>query len=197
MPETSQPASTLRRPAGGQVRRELGLDPGYGRMGWAVVQEQGSRWTLLSVGCVETPAGMAFERRLLALQEAVSGLCERWKPEECALETLLFSKNAKTAMNVAEARGVLRVSLAAVGVPVHEIAPNAVKLALAGHGAASKAQVGRMVARLLCLDALPKPDDAADAAAIALAGLRSRALRGMQKALSAQAVAGRTGKGRT
>jgi crossover junction endodeoxyribonuclease RuvC len=162
-------------------------------MGWALVQETGSRWTLLSVGCAETPASMPFEQRLLAMQRAVLGLCERWKPEECALETLLFSKNVKTAMRVAEARGVLRVSLAAAGVPVHEIAPNAVKLALAGHGMAGKAQVGRMVARLLGLDALPKPDDAADAAAIALAGLRSRALRGLQGALAAQGAPGSKG----
>lgn len=142
-----------------------------------MVEESGSQWRLLSVGCLETPASDVFEARLLKLRSAVLGLCEVWRPEECALETLFFSKNVKTAMRVAEARGVLRVTLAESGVPVHEVAPSAVKLALAGHGSAAKAQVGRMVVQLLGLTALPKPDDAADAAAIALTGLRTRPLR--------------------
>lgn len=166
------------------ARRQLGLDPGYGRLGYALVEERASQWALLDVGVVETPKAQAFEQRLLALQAAVLGLCQRWRPQECALETLYFSKNAKTAMQVAEARGVLRLSLAQAGVPVHEIAPNAVKLALAGSGSADKGQVGRMVVRLLNLRALPKPDDAADAAAIALAGLRSAPMRRLQSALA-------------
>jgi crossover junction endodeoxyribonuclease RuvC len=151
-----------------------------------VVEERGSQWELLAVGCTETPATMPFEQRLRILYAAVLELCRRWSPQECALETLYFSKNVKTAMQVAEARGVLRFALAEAGVPVHEIAPNAVKLALTGHGAAAKPQVGRMVVRLMGLEALPKPDDAADAAAIALAGLRSRALRTLAKSLRAQ-----------
>lgn len=163
-------------------RRQLGLDPGFGRLGYAVVEERGSQWALLDVGCLETPKTRAFERRLLALQAGVQGLCRRWAPDECALETLYFSRNAKTAMQVAEARGVLRLTLAGEGVPVFEVAPNAVKLALAGSGSADKTQVGRMVARLLGLAALPKPDDAADACAIALAGLRS----GPRRRLEAQ-----------
>jgi len=178
----SGPGDSGARSASGG-RRELGLDPGYGRLGWAVVQEQGTQWTLLAVGCVETPSTLAFEQRLLELKRCVAQLCERWRPEECALETLFFSKNVKTAMQVAEARGVLRLGLAEAGVPVHEIAPNAVKLALTGHGSAPKAQVGRMVVRLLGLASLPKPDDAADAAAIALAGLRSRAVRALKAGL--------------
>lgn len=166
-------------------RRELGLDPGFGRLGWAIVEEKGSAWTLLEVGCLETPKTMVFEQRLLAVQAGVQELCRKWAPQECALETLYFSKNAKTAMQVAEARGVLRVTLAAEGIPVHEVAPNAVKLALAGSGAADKAQVGRMVVRLLNLKALPKPDDAADACAIALTGLRTASLRKLRSALKA------------
>lgn len=166
--------------------RQLGLDPGYGRLGWAVVEVSGSRWTLLGVGCLETPASDPFEARLMALRRRVLDLCREFAPEECALESLYFSKNAKTAMLVAEARGVLRLALAESGVPAHEVAPNAVKLALAGSGSATKAQVGRMVVRLLGLDALPKPDDAADAAAIALTGLRTRPMR----ALAARARGG-------
>ncbi|HTB23612.1 MAG TPA: crossover junction endodeoxyribonuclease RuvC [bacterium] len=162
----------------------MGLDPGYGRLGWAVVQENGSQWRLLAVGCTQTPASQPFEQRLLALKASVAELCARWRPEECSLETLYFSKNVKTAMRVAEARGVLRLGLAEAGVPVHEIAPNAVKLALTGHGSSPKAQVGRMVVRLLGLSETPKPDDAADAAAIALAGLRTRTLRKFSQGLA-------------
>lgn len=164
-------------------RRELGLDPGYGRLGWAVVEEAGSQLKLLGVGCLQTKAAEPFEARLLAVKAAVAELCERWKPEECALETLFFSKNVKTAMRVAEARGVIRLGLAEAGVPAHEVAPSAVKLALTGSGSAPKDQVGRMVVRLLGLSGIPKPDDAADAAAIALAGLRSRALRALSRGL--------------
>lgn len=169
-------------------RRQLGLDPGYGRLGYALVEARGAQWALMDVGVVETSKGLPFEQRLLALQTAVLELCRRWQPAECALETLYFSKNAKTAMQVAEARGVLRLSLAQAGVPVFEVAPNAVKTAVAGDGAATKAQVGRMVVRLLGLKALPRPDDAADAAAIAIAGLRSAPLRRLQARI------GRAGK---
>jgi crossover junction endodeoxyribonuclease RuvC len=168
-------------------RRQLGLDPGYGRLGYALLEEQGAQWRLLDVGVVETAKTLPFEARLLALHDGVEALCRRWRPDECALETLYFSKNVKTAMQVAEARGVLRLCLAQAAVPVFEVAPNAVKSAVAGDGAATKAQVGRMVVRLLGLTALPEPDDAADAVAIAIAGLRSRPLRELQRRLKRQA----------
>jgi crossover junction endodeoxyribonuclease RuvC len=115
----------------------------------------------------------------------LAALIERWQPDEASVETLYFSKNVKTAMQVAEARGVLRVTLAEAGVPAFEIAPNAVKLALTGSGAAPKEQVGRMVVRLLGLTAMPEPDDAADAVALALAGLRSQPLRRRLAAMQA------------
>ncbi len=159
------------------ARRQLGLDPGYGRLGYAVIEQAGSQWSLVDVGCVETPSTQPFEQRLLAVHQALGALLQRWQPHEASIETLYFSKNVKTAMQVAEARGVLRLALAEAGVPTLEIAPNAVKLALTGSGAAGKEQVGRMVVRLLNLKAMPKPDDAADAVALALAGLRSQPLR--------------------
>ena len=142
-----------------------------------MVEQRGAEWALVDVGCVETPASQAFELRLLAVRTALAALLEKWQPNEASVETLYFSKNVKTAMQVAEARGVLRVTLAEAGVPAFEIAPNAVKLALTGSGSAPKEQVGRMVVRLLGLKAMPKPDDAADAVALALAGLRSQPLR--------------------
>jgi crossover junction endodeoxyribonuclease RuvC len=159
------------------VQRYLGLDPGYGRLGYAVVEQRGAQWVLVDVGCVETLASLAFEERLVLVHTALDEILERWKPQEASIETLYFSRNVKTAMQVAEARGVLRLTLAMAGVPAFEIAPNAVKLALTGSGAATKDQVGRMVVRLLGLKEMPKPDDAADAVALALAGLRSRPMR--------------------
>ncbi len=173
--------------------RQLGLDPGYGRLGYAVIEQRGSEWSLLDVGCAETPASQPFEQRLLAVHQALAGLLKRWKPDEASIETLYFSKNVKTAMQVAEARGVLRLALAEAGVPALELAPNAVKLALTGSGAAGKEQVGRMVVRLLNLKQMPKPDDAADAVALALAGLRSQPLR-QSIAARAQALAPKKGK---
>ncbi len=167
------------------LRRQLGLDPGYGRMGYAVIEEAQSGWSLVDVGCVETSAGLPFERRLLDVRRALVALLEKWRPDEASVETLYFSKNVKTAMQVAEARGVLRVTLAEAGVAAFEIAPNAVKLALTGSGSAPKEQVARMVVRLLGLKAAPEPDDAADAVALALAGLRSQPLR---RRLAAQAA---------
>ena len=155
----------------------LGLDPGYGRLGYGVVEARGSAWILLEAGVVETPAKSAFEQRLLAVAEGVKALVLRHQPGEAALETLYFSKNAKTAMQVAEARGVIRLALAKSGVEALEVSPNAVKLALTGDGKADKGQVTRMVTRLLGLASAPKPDDAADAVALALTALRSQPLR--------------------
>lgn len=168
------------------ARRQLGLDPGYGRLGYAVIEQSGSQWSLVDVGCAETPSAMPFEQRLLAVHFTLTDLLQRWQPDEATIETLYFSKNVKTAMQVAEARGVIRLALAEGGVPALELAPNAVKLALTGSGAAGKDQVGRMVVRLLNLKTMPKPDDAADAVALALAGLRSQPLR---QSLAARAAA--------
>jgi crossover junction endodeoxyribonuclease RuvC len=155
----------------------LGLDPGYGRLGFGVVEEKGSSLRALEYGVIETAAKMPFEQRLLAVFDAVEGLARRHHCDEASVETLYFSKNVKTAIGVAEARGVIRLALARLKVPVLECQPSQVKLALAGSGSADKGQVTRMVTRLLNLAAPPKPDDAADALALALTALRSRHLR--------------------
>lgn len=186
VPRTGPGSDPGARVASKGMRRLLGLDPGYGRLGYAVIEQRGAEWSLVDVGCAETPAAMSFEQRLLAVHATLAGLLQRWRPDEAAIETLYFSKNVKTAMQVAEARGVIRLALAEGGVPALELAPNAVKLALTGSGAAGKDQVGRMVVRLLNLKSMPKPDDAADAVALALAGLRSQPLR---QSLAAQAAA--------
>lgn len=157
--------------------RVLGLDPGYGRLGYGVVEESGSSFRALEYGVFETPAKMPFEQRLLSVFEFVEDIASRQNPGEAAVETLYFSKNVKTAMGVAEARGVIRLALARLKVSTLELQPGQVKLAVAGSGKADKKQVTRMITRLLNLPAPPKPDDAADALALALTALRSRNFR--------------------
>jgi crossover junction endodeoxyribonuclease RuvC len=162
------------RPVGVRI---LGLDPGYGRLGYGIVEERGSQLKALAYGVIETAKDLPFQERLAQVHEGVTDLVKEFAPQECALETLFFSKNVKTALKVAEARGVIRLALISLKVPELECSPSDVKLALAGFGKADKGQVTRMVTRLLNLPAPPKPDDAADALALALVALRSRGLR--------------------
>jgi len=157
--------------------RILGLDPGYGRLGYGVVEQQGSLLKAVDYGVIETPAKADFDARLLALATALEAMVKKHQVKEAALETLYFSKNAKTALKVAEARGAMRLTLARLAVNVVETNPNEVKLALGGHGQADKKQIQRMVTRLLNLKSIPQPDDAADALAQALTAFRSRPLR--------------------
>jgi crossover junction endodeoxyribonuclease RuvC len=157
--------------------RVLGLDPGYGRLGYAVVEEKGSALKALDFGVMETPSTMPFEQRLLKVFDFVEALVGRHACDEAAVETLYFSKNVKTAIGVAEARGVIRLALVRLGLPVVEIKPMELKLAVTGSGRADKVQVTRMVTRLLNLPAPPKPDDAADALGLAITALRGRAMR--------------------
>jgi crossover junction endodeoxyribonuclease RuvC len=155
----------------------LGLDPGYGRLGYAVVEEKGSALRAMEFGVMETPSKMPFEKRLMKVFDFVEALVGRHACDEAAVETLYFSKNVKTAMAVAEARGVIRLALARLEVSAVEVKPMELKLAVTGSGKADKAQITRMVTRLLNLPGPPKPDDAADALALAITGLRSRHIR--------------------
>ena len=169
----------------------LGLDPGYGRLGYGVVEQKGFKFHCLKAGVLETPAGMPFVDRLLMVHEAVGRLVAEFSPEEAAVEDIFFSRNAKTAMLVAQARGVILLALRQAGLPVLEISPQHVKQALVGNGAAGKRQVQFMAARLLKLKELPKPDDAADALGLALTALRTRPLR----EILAKREKAKTGKG--
>jgi crossover junction endodeoxyribonuclease RuvC len=169
----------------------LGLDPGYGRLGWALVEQKGFGLSALAYGTHETPARMAFGDRLRSVHDFTAGLVEKHRPDEAAVEQLFFSKNVKTALMVAQARGVLLLALHGAGVPLVEISPQHVKSSLAGYGAAKKPQVQAMVQRLLKLSVLPA-DDAADALGLALTALRTRPLRQFTEKLKSRshAVAG-------
>jgi crossover junction endodeoxyribonuclease RuvC len=146
----------------------LGIDPGYGRMGYAVVAAAGNDLRLIVCNAIMTPTGLAYPQRLQQIYEQLGTIIARYRPREAAIEKLFFGKNATTAIAVAQVRGVSLLALAQSGLPISEYAPSEVKLAVTGYGSAKKEQVGAMVRLLLHLPAIPRPDDAADAAAIAI-----------------------------
>lgn len=148
--------------------RILGIDPGIGRMGWGVIEVQGAKVNVQSFGCVETPAGMDVEKRLQEIYEQLSNIIKEEKPEALAIEDLFFNTNAKTALVVGQARGVVLLSAAQNNLPLGVYTPLQVKIAVTGYGRAEKSQVGQMVKTILKLPTIPKPDDTADALAIAI-----------------------------
>ncbi|MEA3249809.1 MAG: crossover junction endodeoxyribonuclease RuvC [Patescibacteria group bacterium] len=147
----------------------LGIDPGYADMGYGLVVRGGGRGErCLTYGSIKTEAGEDAAVRLCKLQDQLELLIRTYRPTSAAVERLFFSKNVKTAIGVAEARGVILSSLEGMEVPIREFNPAEVKMAVCGHGRAGKMEVQKMVQMLLKLDAIPKPDDAADALALAL-----------------------------
>ena len=146
----------------------LGIDPGLAIVGWGVVEYQGSKFRTLGYGSIETPAGMATEQRLALIYEGVGKLIETYHPEHMAVEELFFNTNQTTGIRVAEARGVIIMRAYQMGVKVFEYTPLQVKQAVVGYGRAEKKQVITMVTMLLGLPKPPKPDDTADALAIAM-----------------------------
>lgn len=150
----------------------LGLDPGIDRLGYGVITVDGPQAIPVTFGVLTTRRGDALPQRLRDLHEALVELLRTHPCDRVCVEQLYFSKNVKTATVVGEARGVILLTCALAGRAVVEVSPQAVKQAVAGYGAAEKRQVQRMVQALLRLPTLPKPDDAADALAVALAGAR-------------------------
>jgi crossover junction endodeoxyribonuclease RuvC len=153
--------------------RILGIDPGYGITGFGLIEAQRGASQLLKCGAITTPAGMDFSARLEIIYEDMRQLLEAAKPEAVAIEELFFGHNVTTAIGVAQSRGVILLAIRQAGVPVYQYKPMQVKQAVVGYGNATKHQVQDMTKRLLHLDKLPKPDDAADAIAIALCHARS------------------------
>ena len=153
--------------------RILGIDPGYGITGFAVVEANRGSARLESCGAITTPAGMDFSARLEIIYEDMRQLLQKAKPEAVAIEELFFGQNVTTGIGVAQSRGVILLAIRQAGVPVYSYKPMQVKQAVVGYGNATKHQVQDMTKRLLGLQQLPKPDDAADAIAIALCHARS------------------------
>jgi crossover junction endodeoxyribonuclease RuvC len=152
----------------------LGIDPGLERVGYGVVRKEGSRLTALGYGLIKTPKGEITER-LKQIYDEVIGLVAKYDPDCACCERLFFSKNQTTAIDVAKALGVVQLALAQKGLSCREFSPPEVKLSVVGNGAAEKRQVQYMVTKLLGLAEPPKPDDVADALAVAVTG----ALKGL------------------
>ena len=153
--------------------RILGIDPGYGITGFGLIESQRGQSRLLRCGAITTPAGADFSYRLEMIYEDMRKLLELSKPEAVAIEELFFGQNVTTGISVAQSRGVILLAIRQAGVPVFQYKPMQVKQAVVGYGNATKHQVMDMTRRLLHLEKMPKPDDAADAIAIALCHARS------------------------
>lgn len=146
----------------------MGIDPGTARIGWSIIECHKGSCAPKTYGLISTSQTDAPEIRLLSLFEAVETLCLKHKPDAAAVEDLFFATNAKTAIAVGQARGTILTALAKSDIPVYSYSPLAVKRTITGNGNADKKQITDMVVRLLKLSAPPKPDDTADALAIAL-----------------------------
>ena len=153
--------------------RILGIDPGYGITGFGLIESERGQNRLISCGAITTPAGMDFSARLEIIYEDMRKLLETAKPDAVAIEELFFGQNVTTGIGVAQSRGVILLAIRQAGLEVTSYKPMQVKQALVGYGNATKHQMMDMTKRLLHLNAMPKPDDAADAIAIALCHARS------------------------
>lgn len=146
----------------------LGIDPGYAIVGYGAVEFVRGKYHTLGYGVITTDADTPFNRRIEIIYDNVALALEKCKPEAIAIERLYFQNNQKTAIDVAQARGVVILAAQKAGVPIFEYTPLQVKTTVTGYGKAKKQQVMEMTRRLLKLDEIPRPDDAADALAIAL-----------------------------
>ena len=146
----------------------IGIDPGVARLGYGVIHVDKGAITPLCYGCIETKAGRRQAERLLEIYTEIMALFARYPPDCLAIEKLFFTKNVTSAMSVSEVRGVILLAAEQRHLPVEEYTPNQIKQAIAGSGRADKAQMQEMIRRLLHLDEVPKPDDAADGLSIAL-----------------------------
>lgn len=154
----------------------LGIDPGTAIMGYGLIEQKGNRLSPLAYSCWRTPAHTPLAERLLLLYNQISPFLKENRPDHIAVEELFFNRNTTTAIAVGQARGIVLLAGAQQGIPVYEYTPLQVKQAVVGYGKAEKIQVQQMVKSLLVLDKIPKPDDTADALALAICHAHSYAL---------------------
>ena len=157
---------------GGMIMLVLGIDPGTAITGFGLVKKD-RRELLIDYGTITTPAGMDMPSRLCKINRELTAIINKYQPDAAAVEELFYHKNSKTVITVAQARGVALMTLAAGGLPIAEYTPLQVKQAVVGYGNAEKKQVQLMVQKILNMKELPRPDDAADALAIAICHLHS------------------------
>lgn len=151
--------------------RTIGIDPGTAIMGWAVVEQQAGAVSLVACGAITTPRLLPQPQRLAQIYAELVTILQAYQPQSAGVEELFFSRNVTTALTVGQARGVALLALAQAGIDIHEYKPMFVKQTVAGYGKADKAQMQQVVKLTLRMDAIIKPDDAADAVAIALCHL--------------------------
>lgn len=151
----------------------LGIDPGYAIVGFGLVESSSTRQKLVACGAINTPAGVRLSARLWQISNDLEDLISQFHPDALAIEELFFNNNVTTGIGVAQARGVILMTAEKMGLPIYEYNPSEVKMAVVGYGKAEKRQVMDMTKRILGLSSVPKPDDAADAVAIALCHARS------------------------
>ena len=160
--------------------RVLGIDPGTATTGWAIISEKNGEFSAEAYGCIETKKGRSDEERILEIAKDLEKIISKYKPQEAAIEKLFFFKNQKTIIEVAQSRGALLLTLSQNKVKIASYTPLQVKQALTGYGRAEKKQVQLMTQSILRLKCLPKPDDTADAIAIAICHLNSRKLNSLK-----------------
>ncbi len=151
----------------------LGIDPGLAATGYGFVKKTDELLQAVDYGCISTRASLPLPERLLGIFGDVNALLEKYLPEALSIEQLFFCANTRTALQVGQARGVVLLAAARAGCPVYEYTPLQVKLSVAGYGKADKKQVQQMVRLILGLEEMPKPDDTADALAIAISHLQT------------------------
>lgn len=151
----------------------LGIDPGYALVGWAIIETEfrPNDIEFIECGVISTSEKLEFNQRLQEIYTDINHLIDEFKPEYCGMETLLFQNNAKTAMKVSEARGVLNLAFINANLPVKDVTPLQVKNSITGYGKADKRQVQESVKMICNLEEIPKPDDAADAVAVAISAV--------------------------
>ncbi len=146
----------------------LGIDPGYGRLGWAVAKQNGSDLTCQNLGCIETNSDLDLFERYLEMEQKLQEVIDHYQPDEAAIETLFFSRNQKTAMKVSESRGIVIARLMHNQLPISQYAPNQIKQTVTGYGKADKKAVEKMIRMEFELKGKKVLDDAIDALAVVL-----------------------------
>ena len=157
--------------------RILGIDPGIATTGFGIIEINGHKITAISYGAIITPPEHSLGKRLLTIESNLTTIINNHQPDVCAIEEVFFSKNVKTAITVSHARGVMVFCMEKMEIPVFNYTPTAIKSAITGYGNAEKKQVQFMTKELLKLNKIPKPDDVADALAIAICHHHSHSLQ--------------------
>lgn len=154
--------------------RILGIDPGYAIVGCGIVDYHKNKFNVVGYGCATTQSGMPFAQRIEKIYDEVSELIEEYKPDAVAIEKIFYNSNAKTVIHVSQARGALVLAVQKSGLDLFEYTPLQIKQSVVGYGRAEKQQVQEMTRKLLNLTEIPKPDDAADALAVAICHAHSQ-----------------------